>query len=320
MLRYKPKLVIHSAYYGTGPQTDFDVTDIVKRGSSGESMALWIDNNAFGKDPHIGEPKELKVHYSYGNNNHKSIIRPESSYLILPEDEWLKNLYISCQEQLDEKRRAADRRDDIIKIRDEQIQELKAHIASAQIEKSSPVSLQLSKPKPILEHIGLETIVNVRFFDALLPNVMVSLYVIKIRNSQFDVMMTASNTRARIEFQHETGGFVVQEAAWVDQRQNYPDHVRIWARDSADIDSADCKELIVAGMHLQPPEVSPPVVSWSVHVKHGDVERSRILGFGKWTCAVTVEADLLESVHLTVSFNIDSGGRLLNFGSQTATA
>jgi hypothetical protein len=101
-LTYKPTLVIHSAYYGTGPATDFNVTDIIRKASSGESLALWIDNNAFGKDPHISHPKELKVQYSYGNDIQKSIIRPENSYLILPEDEWLKNLYLSCRRQLDE--------------------------------------------------------------------------------------------------------------------------------------------------------------------------------------------------------------------------
>ena len=97
---YKPKLTILSAHYGTGAVTDRDVTETVKRFSEGNSLALWIDNNAFGFDPHAGETKLLKVQYSYGNQHVKSIVREEGTYLILPEDEWLKNLYTTSQGQL----------------------------------------------------------------------------------------------------------------------------------------------------------------------------------------------------------------------------
>jgi len=92
MIRYfsapaleQPQLVIHSAFYGTGPKDDMDVTEILKR-QPHTALAFQINNNLFGRDPAPGTPKRLHVEYSYGNPHRITVDEQEGKYLVLPKD------------------------------------------------------------------------------------------------------------------------------------------------------------------------------------------------------------------------------------------
>jgi hypothetical protein len=92
ILRAQRKLVIHSAVYGTGSEADVDVTDIL-RNSDRDALVVDVENKSFGSDdPAYGIPKQLTVEYSYGNHVRKTIVWPEHSRLILPEDPEIERL------------------------------------------------------------------------------------------------------------------------------------------------------------------------------------------------------------------------------------
>jgi hypothetical protein len=86
------KLVIHSAVYGTGSDADLDVTDILRKADR-DALVVEVENKSFGSDdPAYGIPKQLTVEYSYGNHVRKTIVWPEHSRLILPEDPEIERL------------------------------------------------------------------------------------------------------------------------------------------------------------------------------------------------------------------------------------
>src|SRR5579864_222630 len=83
-------LTIHSAVYGTGPDTDIDVTEILRR-HVGSGLAVLVTNELAGCDPLFGVEKRLEVEYSFGNPHKIKVVRPERSRLVLPEDTWLRD-------------------------------------------------------------------------------------------------------------------------------------------------------------------------------------------------------------------------------------
>lgn len=85
------KLVIHSAVYGSGPDNDIDVSNVLRSGA-GDTLAVAVENTVLcpGRDPIFGTPKRLEVEYSYdGEIARHKVLRPEHSLLMLPEDTWL---------------------------------------------------------------------------------------------------------------------------------------------------------------------------------------------------------------------------------------
>lgn len=84
------KLKIHSAIYGTGPDTDIDVTDKLQ-GMVQDGLAVSVANDLAPRDPHFGVVKQLTVEYSYGNPSRSRVTRPEGSRLVLPEDTWTRD-------------------------------------------------------------------------------------------------------------------------------------------------------------------------------------------------------------------------------------
>src|SRR5262249_36939561 len=86
----RSKLHIHSAIYGTGPDTDVDVTEKL-RGMVHDGLVVPVANDLAPRDPHFGAKKHLTVEYSYGNPSRSRVARIEDSRLVLPEDTWLRD-------------------------------------------------------------------------------------------------------------------------------------------------------------------------------------------------------------------------------------
>jgi hypothetical protein len=79
------KLVIHSAYYGTGPENDQDVIEAIKQ-LPVDGLVIPVDNNALQCDPAPNRPgKRLRVKYSYGNDKVYEVSMFENSRMVLPE-------------------------------------------------------------------------------------------------------------------------------------------------------------------------------------------------------------------------------------------
>jgi|ERR1051326_3235119 hypothetical protein len=84
------KLQIHSAAYGTGPDTDVPVDEAVKR-QPRDGLIVVVSNDALGCDPAFGnDTKRLEVEYSYDGARPVKVSRPQGSRLVLPEDSWAK--------------------------------------------------------------------------------------------------------------------------------------------------------------------------------------------------------------------------------------
>lgn len=91
-LQAQKGLVIHSAVYGTGSDADLDVTNTLRQAER-DALVIDVENKTFGSDdPAYGIPKQLTVEYSYGNHVRKTIVWPEHSRLILPEDPEVERL------------------------------------------------------------------------------------------------------------------------------------------------------------------------------------------------------------------------------------
>lgn len=177
-----------------------------------------------------------------------------------------------------------------------------------------------SKPIPILEHVGLEIIPNVLWFGTL-DQKDATIYTVTIRNGQVDVPSVAANAKAAIEFHHEAIGFVIEDAPWITSKSDqHPDFVQFWVNDRVDIGSGEDKQLVIAGVETQPKQSAQPFFSWSVIRGSQRIQPNRWLQFGKWTCAITVSADLVGPVRFAVSFNVDREGKIVNFGSAAVTA
>jgi hypothetical protein len=161
--RRKPKLVILSALYGADDASDRDVTEVIRRAiASNGTVLLWIDNNLFGFDPKIGKPKELKVHYTDRKGASKSVIRPENNLLVLPEDEWLKNLYVQASETITELRSGiTPLSPEYLKLENDH-NELKKKLFAAQQaqliaeQRLEEASKQLETPKITVSVVGFE--------------------------------------------------------------------------------------------------------------------------------------------------------------------
>jgi len=80
-----PKLLIHSAFYGTGEFDDQEVTERLQAAAR-DAMVIPVNNNFLGCDPAPNRPKRLRVEYSYGTPAKFEISRPEHSRIVLPED------------------------------------------------------------------------------------------------------------------------------------------------------------------------------------------------------------------------------------------
>jgi hypothetical protein len=87
-----PRLKIISAYYGVDNGPDREVSEEFLRPKiRGDALVGWVGSDLFGPlDPAIGLPKRLKVHYSF-DGREATAIRPENKFLVLPEDDFLKN-------------------------------------------------------------------------------------------------------------------------------------------------------------------------------------------------------------------------------------
>ncbi len=90
------KLEIYSAVYGTGPENDKDVTDILQQHNR-DALAVDVSNNSLGCDPAPNRHKRLEVEYSYGNRSRRIISRSENSRLVIPEDQEIQRLATEVQ-------------------------------------------------------------------------------------------------------------------------------------------------------------------------------------------------------------------------------
>jgi hypothetical protein len=226
---------------------------------------------------------------------------------------------VACQKAINKRHASVDledkspTKDETIRQRNEEIDHLREQLGSTQL---APVTL---KAKPILEHIGLDVIENVLWRGSPSSG-STTLYAVRIRNAQVDASRTAINAKARIYFTHEEGSFVVDEAPWITSRHDQnPGGLLVWVGDRTDIESADWRHLLIAGMHSQPPQSQQPFLSWAVARDGDTIKAIRWLGFGKWTCTVKVSADMVEPMEISISFNLDKEGRIVNFGSSAAT-
>jgi hypothetical protein len=86
------KLVIHSAYYGTGDATDVSVTDRLNAATR-DALVIPVNNSLVSgePDPAPNQYKRLKITYSYGSMG-ATVSTPEHSWTVLPEDPRIQRL------------------------------------------------------------------------------------------------------------------------------------------------------------------------------------------------------------------------------------
>jgi hypothetical protein len=89
-MRDSSPLRIHSAVYGTGPDTDIDVTHKLQE-MARDGLVVSVANDLVPRDPHFGVTKRLEVEYSFGNPHRTRISRPEGARLVMPEDTWVRD-------------------------------------------------------------------------------------------------------------------------------------------------------------------------------------------------------------------------------------
>jgi hypothetical protein len=85
------KLVIHSAFYGTGPFDDVSVTDQLITATR-DALVVAVNNNLVDHDPAPMKLKRLQVEYSYGGPSVLKASRTEGGRLVLPEDSEIQRL------------------------------------------------------------------------------------------------------------------------------------------------------------------------------------------------------------------------------------
>lgn len=85
------KLTIPSAFYGTGPLDERDVTEKLSMAAT-NALVVPVDNNFLGCDPAPMKTKRLRVEYSYGNLSTLQATRWEGGRLVLPEDSEIQRL------------------------------------------------------------------------------------------------------------------------------------------------------------------------------------------------------------------------------------
>ena len=61
------RLVILSAQYGTGPETDVDVADVLNRLVRGDALDVMVTDETMGTHPVKGQSKRLQIAYSIDN-------------------------------------------------------------------------------------------------------------------------------------------------------------------------------------------------------------------------------------------------------------
>jgi len=67
MNEQKKRLVILSAQYGSGPETDVDVTDVLNRLVRGDALDVMVTDETLGTPPAKGQSKRLQIAYSIDN-------------------------------------------------------------------------------------------------------------------------------------------------------------------------------------------------------------------------------------------------------------
>jgi adenine/guanine phosphoribosyltransferase-like PRPP-binding protein len=67
MNEQKKRLVILSAQYGSGPETDVDVTDVLNRLVRGDGLDVVVTDETMGTPPAKGQSKRLQIAYSIDN-------------------------------------------------------------------------------------------------------------------------------------------------------------------------------------------------------------------------------------------------------------
>src|SRR5579863_3373714 len=85
------KLTIRSAFYGTGPLDEREVTERLSMTAT-DALVVPVDNNFLGCDPAPMKKKRLRVEYSYGNLSILQATRWEGGRLVLPEDSEIARL------------------------------------------------------------------------------------------------------------------------------------------------------------------------------------------------------------------------------------
>jgi hypothetical protein len=85
------KLTIRSAFYGTGPLDEREVTERLSMAAT-DALVVPVDNNFLGCDPAPMKTKRLRVEYSYGNLSVLQATRWEGGRLVLPEDSEIARL------------------------------------------------------------------------------------------------------------------------------------------------------------------------------------------------------------------------------------
>ena len=119
------RLKIVEAHYGIEGINDPDVTHYLLERTRGEFFAETVGADLFhGFDPVAGVPKRLKVRYSF-DGREATIERPEYSWLILPEDLFLKNQISDLVYQLKANKNQYD--SDLSKVRESSRQDTPAH-------------------------------------------------------------------------------------------------------------------------------------------------------------------------------------------------
>jgi hypothetical protein len=91
-----PKLVIHRAIFGAGPQHQIDITERLDK-SAREGLVIQVSQSVAPRDPAEGVTKTLEIDYSYDGNHCPPISRQESPgqnppRLVLPEDSEIPKL------------------------------------------------------------------------------------------------------------------------------------------------------------------------------------------------------------------------------------
>jgi len=81
--RGRSALTIYSATYGSTPQNEIDVAELLRR-EPRSGLVIPINNVFFRKDPAPGIVKRLRVEYSFGNHNKLIAESQEGTHLVLP--------------------------------------------------------------------------------------------------------------------------------------------------------------------------------------------------------------------------------------------
>jgi hypothetical protein len=83
MNEQKNMLAILSAQYGSGPETDVDVTDVLNRLVRGDALDVMVTDETMGTHPAKGQSKRLQIAYSIDSGPVRRIQVSENTQLKL---------------------------------------------------------------------------------------------------------------------------------------------------------------------------------------------------------------------------------------------